>query len=401
MEDEVFDEVNDYVHFMTGHTEGREEGVGGESSAGGWADFVELGLLVDVLSAPASRIYGGVIFPKYLSEHVGGRGSMGAVWDRIRNGTFALESLDQYGRAMGFDENSGLPGLDGLYLGFAGSNAFLKEQYEEGNKGYGDVPLRGAFPSAPGTMVRIQDDRPSPLGTTYRESSGSDAALEVFLVESPPHSDWGLSLALRRSGGTGVLVLASSGLTEDPSLGVSSFQESDLARLGVSLLAGVPARDFSLAGAAPSASDHTPPEGRVALSIQPVAGGFDVTWNLDVGDEDLAGYVVAVTGVTDPSLVRTRTVLAPVTSIEVRELIAGTYDLAVWAYDLAGNEGLVERATEIRVAEAVPLPTPLPTLTLVRPALTSSEVARRSDGGKGIGTKYGFDRVCFLGVLGL
>ncbi len=393
VEDEVFDEVNDYVQYFAG--------VGGASGTGGWADFVEQGLLVDTQSSPSSRIYGGVIFPKYLSEHVGGRDSMGALWDLIRGGGFALAALDEYGRAVGFDDASGLPGLDGLYLGFAGSNAYLEEEYEEGGMGYGEVPLRGSLPAAPGAELRVTADRPTFLGTTYRESVGAGAAVELSLTDSPPLSDWGVSVALKRGSGQGVVVLASSGLGGAPSAVLGSFGATDGARLGASLLVDVQARDFSLAAAALALPDTTPPSTPGALTAVAVAGGIDASWTANVADVDVAGYVVQVSGTAGSTFVRSRAVLAPVTSIEVRELPAGTYDLAVRAYDRSGNEGPAQISAAILVGAAVPLATPAPSITLVRAPLSSRDVAERGEGSRGIGTKFGVERLCFLGALGL
>jgi len=334
---------------------------------------------------------------------------MGEIWDIIRGappdqpGLYAPEALDVFAQQVGFTGQDGtLPGLDGLYLGFSGSNVSLETEYEEGARGYGEVPIRGSFPS-----VGITGDLPQTLGSTYRESSGQDAALRIDIADSDPLEDWGLSVGLRRAGQDLLVVLASSGLQGVPSASLGVLGAGDLATAAAGFFSS-PSRTFSLTTAAPAAPDLTPPGPPTAVAAvvpDPDPGGaLNVAWRAPVGETDLAGYVVRVTdsATQGAAFSQARAVLHPLQAAEVRELPAGAYDVELIAYDRSGNQSDPPvKVAGPEVAAATPTPTPAVPLELLREGISSSDVEDRKDSTRGIGIDYGLDNICFLGALGL
>jgi len=405
MEDEVFDEVNDYLQFFQGSGDDREPDTGGGSGTGGWADSVEAGLLFqDALSVAPSRVYGGVIFPKYLSEHVAGRASMGEVWDLIRSGGsgyWALNALDDFAHDFAQAPEPGFSGVGELYLGFAGANASLETQYEEGAKGYGSVPVRSPDLTPVGRLS-VDANLPSALGSTYRDVSVGTSPVTVTVTEpgsSQAGADWGSTLALKDPQGAW-LVLA----PDAASVSLGALSDTASAVSVTSFLPQIPfpdwvdeaPRSFDLVADSPTIDPGAPgtPEG---LSATAVPGGMDVSWSQPL--EAVAGHVVRVTGTTDAGapFSQSRSVPGPVLAVEVREVPAGIYDVEVRAYDGVGRpsaEGAAQTAIAVPAAETTPVP-PVD-LTLKRRPLSSQEIADRSDGGKGIG---GFP--CFIQALGL
>ncbi|GAB6061842.1 hypothetical protein JCM30394_05710 [Deferrisoma palaeochoriense] len=174
MEDEVFDDVNDYYQYFN-QTGGRS----------GWADFLESGLPVDRGVGDlewVTRAYGSVIFAKYLSEHVGGRQAMFDVWDRIRfDGQRILDALDAFATANGF------AGLPDLFLGFVGATAIM--DYEEGAN-YGSVPLAGT------SLESLNFFGLGYLGARYEKETLA-AGVSTFAYDTPTESGWGVATAYR------------------------------------------------------------------------------------------------------------------------------------------------------------------------------------------------------------
>ncbi len=394
VEDEVYDEVNDYFQFFTGPCQSREEG--GEVVSGGWAQFVEAGIAFDVEAANACQIYGGVVFPKYLSEHVTGQLSMGQVWDRMRQGPWgdgleALPALDYYAwYAAGFQGSPGVPaGLDGLYLGFSGSNASLETEYEEGAAApYGEVPERGAI----ATAGDVTEHLPQLLGSTYYgEPRGSVPALTVAVANPDPVAWWGLSLTLEREASGSLLVLGAASEAGTPTLSLGGLAAGDRVRAGVGFLDfGSPA-GFTLGASSVAPADAPPPTGPSSVTAIAVEGGLDLSWSRASAVAEVAGYAVRVAG----PVTRTKAVLSPRTRSEVRELLPGVYTIEVAAYDAAEREAAPAQTTATVTTARAPLATP------GVPIEDSHIVPPRSGSDHGIGQSIGFDKICFIGALGL
>jgi hypothetical protein len=340
MEDEVFDGVNDYYQYF-------QQGLG----QGGWADFVELGLPVattDLHYVP--RAYGGVIFAKYLSEHVGGAASIRQVFDLVAlpPGPRILPALDQYAQQKGFSQ-----GLNELYLGFAAANAVM--DYREGTH-YGAVPVRkqslAAASSEPGLRL------PRDLGATYLEKpAGSGAGMTVGLAGTPAPT-WGLSVAVRRAGGYSVALGAVSA-AGSPSIAVSSVGTADAVFAIPCFLQQIGSPTGYLTTETVGGPAAQPPGTVGGLVAAPRPGGLDVSWTAPTTGQ-AAGYVVRW-GLTAGQPTDSRTLFgASITSLELRGLPgAQTYFLSVSAYDAGGNlgpPGTVAATTQ----PAVPVQTPTP-----------------------------------------
>ncbi len=167
MEDEVFDSVNDYVQYL---------------AAGAWPAFVDQGLPVRSTDPHYTvRAYGAVIFAKYLSEHVGGRAAVFDVWQRIRgDGLRILPALDA------FAASTGLQGLPGLFLGFAGAVAVM--DFEEGAS-YGKVPASSGVDGLSFFGLGY-------LGVRYR-SEDVVAGETTLSYQTPTDSGWGIVTAYK------------------------------------------------------------------------------------------------------------------------------------------------------------------------------------------------------------
>ncbi|GAB4255815.1 hypothetical protein [Deferrisoma sp.] len=172
MEDEVFDEVNDYYQYF--NQAFRRQG---------WANFLHEGLPVRSTDPSyVTRAYGSVIFAKYLSEHVGRRQAMFDVWGRIRfDGQRILDALDAFATANGF------AGLPDLFLGFVGATAVM--DYEEGAN-YGSVPLAGT------SLESLNFFGLGYLGARYEEETLA-AGVSTFAYDTPTESGWGVATAYR------------------------------------------------------------------------------------------------------------------------------------------------------------------------------------------------------------
>ncbi len=315
MEDEVFGGVNDYHQYYPG-----------------WSSFVETGLPVPFGDTHyVTRAYGGAIFAKYLSEHVGGRAMMGELWDLIRPtpapGRRILDALDAYAAEMGLSD------LEDLFLGFTAANAVM--DYEEGAD-YGTVPVRK--PSLAADSVGDQLPVPQYLGATYlRQTGGGAAGIEVSLAGNPP-GRWGLSLVLAHPEGYS-LALGTSAPGGTPSLTVSSLAGFGSVYTAPSFLTGgSPASYVTTVGVPAGEADLLPPGGVGAFSVSPAAGGFGAVWS-PPGDPDVAGYVIRWKPAGTGAFTGSRTLVAPLTAVEARGLPVGTYEVEVFAYDAAGNRG--------------------------------------------------------------
>ncbi|MEW6486829.1 MAG: hypothetical protein AB1578_02820 [Thermodesulfobacteriota bacterium] len=166
MEDEVFPDVNDHYQYF---------------GINGWPSTVEEGLAVNFSdSRYVVRAYGGVIFAKYLSEHVGGSAMMGEVWDLIRSdpppGRRILDALEAYAISTGFR------GLGELFLGFAGANAVM--DYEEGPH-YGSVPRTSGIDGLRFFGLGY-------LGARYRFEDAVSGEI-VLTYATPTESGWGIA----------------------------------------------------------------------------------------------------------------------------------------------------------------------------------------------------------------
>jgi hypothetical protein len=317
MEDEVFGGVNDYHQYYRG--------------ASPWTSFVERGLPVSFGGADyVSRAYGGAIFAKYLSEHVGGRAMMGEIWDLIRPtpapARRILDALDAYAVARGFE------GLGELFLGFAGANAVM--DYEEG-AAYGLVPVRKFSLTADSAV----DALPVPryLGATYllREAGGGGITVTLTGVPSAP---WGLTLVADRGEGYSQ-VLAGTGAGGSVGLSLARLEPQDLLYAVASFLAptGSPASYVTQETPVPSGGSIAPgPPPQV--DVTPARGGFDASWGF-APEPGVAGHVVRWRAAGAASFAGSRTVVTPVDSVEVRGLGAGSYDVEVFAYDAVGTRG--------------------------------------------------------------
>lgn len=350
MEDEVFGGVNDHHQYF---------------GSPGWTSFVEAGLPVpfDDLHY-VTRAYGGVIFAKYLSEHVGGRAMMGELWDLIRPtpapGRRILDALDVWSTSRG------LSGLDEMFLGFTAANAVM--DYEEGTA-YGSVPFRRLSLDANAISANL----PNVLGATYlREGaapnpSNLEGTHTVSLTGVPPGL-WGLSVVRKRPSGESLFLTAKgpSGLasisfqdlsgqdevvaavsvlrSQDPGGqsggggGGGCFVDEVVRSRGTARAAALQTTSYSLQLSRTDPSDLVSPGAVEELAAHVRPGGFDLTWT-NPADLDLAGFVVRWTGgakaipATDlGSLSR---------PMEVRGLDPGTYEIEVYAYDLHGNAGIL------------------------------------------------------------
>ncbi len=329
MEDEVFDSVNDYYQYFR---------------PDGWPAFVEAGLPVPFTDRDYTmRAYGSVIFAKYLSEHVGGDTALSEIWSRIRPdpdtgypGARVLPAVDAYAADHGFS------GLGELFLGFAAANAVM--DYEEGIH-YGVVPVRNADSSLSHDSAADGLPVPAYLGATYlARDTGTGGGLRVSL-SGQPAATWGLALLVDREGaeplalgalgsaGTAAVTLAGLG-TGDAAYGVPAYLDP----------AG-PSTSYVLAEEAAAPGDAVAPGPVTGLAVTAAPGGFDASWAAPA-DPDVAGYVVRWSW-------GSRTLFGPVTSVRVRGLPPGTYDVSVYAYDAAGNadrDGAASR--EVAVTEA-------------------------------------------------
>jgi hypothetical protein len=120
-------------------------------------------------------------------------------------------------------------------------------------------------------------------------------------------------------------------------LQVVEVKQGDTVFVAPSLLADVSPASYATAVVDSVALETDPPalvDDAVATTR---AGGFDLAWTEPADANGVAGYVVrwrisGPGGYTD-----SRTVIAPVSRIELRGLGVGTYDVQVFAYDVFGN----------------------------------------------------------------
>ncbi|MBE0618466.1 MAG: hypothetical protein IH608_11155, partial [Proteobacteria bacterium] len=364
MEDEVFDVVNDYYQYF---------------GTAGWASTVEAGLpVVFGTSQYITRAYGGVIFAKYLAEHVGGQEMMGEIWDLIRPapGRRALDALDAYAASRG------LADVETLFLGFSAANAVM--DYEEGAN-FGLVPIRST-----GTLDHAETAPalvPDYLGATYLLRSGNSAGLEVSLTGSPGVR-WGLSLVVDRAQGYS-LALGASLPAGAGSLTVGSLDAGDaLYAIPAFLSPSATSLSYATATAPAPGADAAAPGLPSNFAPVPTAGGFDATWT-PPADVDLAGHVVRWRLQGDASY-SSRTLVAPIRAVEVRSLAVGTYVVEILAYDAAGNVGSARTgAVSVALAQA---DARIPASDTI--ILESSSASPSGDGGGG-----GGGGGCFLDLL--
>jgi hypothetical protein len=370
MEDEVFDGVNDYLQYF---------------GSSGWTAFVEAGLPVHTDDPHyIVRAYGGVIFGKYLSEHVGGQAMMGELWDLIRPvpapGRRILDALDVYAASQGLTD------AETLFLGFSAANAVM--DYREGGA-YGSVPIRnaGSLDHAETAAALV----PGYLGSTYlRRDAGAPGSVTVGLA-GQPLGRWGLSLLAKRATGYS-LALGAVGASGSASLALANLGAADELYAIPSFLSPPPAASVSYATseAGPIPADTTAPGAPAGLLATALVGGFDAAW-LAPGAADVSGYVVRWRP-TGTLAFTNRTVVAPVQSIEVRGLGVGTYNLQVFAYDANGNaDPAAAGTTSVTVLEAggdAPIP---PAASVI----LELHLGSGSSGGGGGGGGGG----CFLGTM--
>ncbi|MDF1552171.1 MAG: MopE-related protein [Deferrisomatales bacterium] len=362
MEDEVFDSVDDYHAWFEGPD--------------GWASFVEAGLAPnysDVSYDP--RAYGGVIFAKYLEEHVGGRDAMRQVWESIRSGgptgagMRVLDAFDAYAVSRDFD------GLEHLFVGFVGANAMM--DYEEGDA-YGQVPHRAT------SLASSSPPVPRYLGATYlTRPNGTGAGAEVSLAGLPA-TRWGLTGVLYR-GASFALTLADRNPAGAPVVRFAAIGGADTAFVAPSLLADIPPISYTTTETPFASSDTTTP-GPVALgSPSPTAGGFNLSWALP-GDADVAGTVLRWGPSGTGSYTAFRTQFGPVTAAELRGLTPGTYDLQAFAYDTVGNADLAAAATATATVTVPGSDATVPQSGAIIPnaLLKALELARPDSDGDGI-----------------
>ncbi|MDF1553662.1 MAG: fibronectin type III domain-containing protein [Deferrisomatales bacterium] len=324
MEDEVFDSIDDYFGWFDG-----------TYVDPGWAELAEEGLAPDYTDTTyAARAYGGVIFAKYLAEHVGGRDSMGKMWNRIRGGTRVLAAFDAYAVSRGFD------GLEHLFVGFVGANAVM--DYEEGAH-YGQV---SAPSPASGSTAPV-----SYLGASYRSRPPAPAGGVEISVPVAPATDWGLSGVLDSAAGFSLVVGGRLGSGTTPSAQFANVGARDSVFVAASWLTKAPAIPFTLAEASFTSPDIDAPAVVGLGAPLARAGGFDLSWT-PPADFDVAGYVVNWESRAPAGDAGYRTFFGPVTAAELRGLTPGTYDLQVFAYDTVGNADLAAAATAtVTVAE--------------------------------------------------
>jgi hypothetical protein len=384
MEDEVFDGVNDYHQYF---------------GSNGWASFVEDGLPVSDFTAQTdrvSRVYGSVIFAKYLSEHVGGRKSMADVWALIRGGRRILfddpgGTRVANGALNAYAVQQEFAGIEQLFLGFAAANATM--DYREGASyrlsAAEAVPVRSSTLSADSaTGLQV----PRYLGATYlRSRGGTGAPVEVSLAATPSTA-WGLAFAVARAEGYS-LALGELAPAGTPSLGIASLGTGDTLYAIPSFLdpSGQPSRYVTTEsrGLAP---DTTPPS-PVDLASAPLAraGGFDLAW-VPSGDPGLAGYVVRWSPAGGTGSQGARTLFGPVSSVEIRGLSLGSYTVEVFPYDTAGNADPANAATAALVVSEPGGDTPTPPAAALEPGASSPPATAVGDGGGGGGG-------CFLRAL--
>ncbi|MDH3973873.1 MAG: hypothetical protein OEV42_06300 [Deltaproteobacteria bacterium] len=155
IEDEVFDEVNDYFHFIN-----RDDG---------WTKHPNVSLQL----FNGSHEYGSAIWGKYLSESWGGVQAIKSIWDNCQTGgPNALSAINSF-----FMANS--TSLKEEFQKFAAKNIFMN--YSEGN-GYGKMITHSShsfYPASRNSMDFIGKS-PDYLGTNYIHflpASGTDLTI--------------------------------------------------------------------------------------------------------------------------------------------------------------------------------------------------------------------------------
>ncbi|MFU8858740.1 MAG: hypothetical protein ACNA8S_17260 [Deferrisomatales bacterium] len=368
MEDEVFGGVNDYHQYYPG-----------------WTFFVEAGLPVPFGDDHyVTRAYGGAIFAKYLSEHVGGRRMMGELWDLIRPapapGRRILHALDVWAASRGFSD------LEEMFLGFTAANAVM--DYEEGGA-YGAVPFRQLSLN----VSAVPTNLPNPLGATYlREGAiGSPSLLggnRTVSLTGQPQGPWGLSVVRKRPSGES-LFLTAKGPSGTASLSFQNLNNQDevLAAVGVFHLqdtgggggggggcfveevtrprtaartTALQATGYSVqvTPTAPADLDQHSPGSVTGLAAEPQPGGFDLAW-IHPAAADLVGFVIRWTGGT--KTIPATDLGSAERPLEIRGLTPGTYDIEVYPFDHRGNPGepislavqVLEQGTEAPILPAV------------------------------------------------
>ncbi|MBI5014689.1 MAG: fibronectin type III domain-containing protein [Deltaproteobacteria bacterium] len=385
MEDEVFDRVNDYYQYFPGLR--------------GWASLAATGLAT--LNLPGnsdytSKAYGNVIFAKYLSEHLGGAARLKDVWNLIAGGRRILFDGSvgpgvSGGALNRFAVDSGFSGVGNMYLGFAGANATM--DYREG-AAYGAVPIRATSLTTAASSPSV----PLYLGAQYLASTaGTGAGVTVNLAGAPATS-WGLSFAVQRPAGYTV-VLGEESPVGAPSLALAAFEAGATLWVAPSYLtpqlppAGLappppPPNGYTTAVASGPAQDPPGAVGDLSVTRPLAAGGLDVAWSAPTSGGPAAGTVVRWKRQTD-AVFDSRTLFGPITRAELRGLEGNaTYDVEVFAYGSAGEEGPASSASGIAKA-AVSTPTP--------PAEPYAEKHLSSSGGGGGGGGGGG---CFVRALG-
>lgn len=310
VEDEIYPFVNDYKQYFVG--------------ANGWQNFPWMTVAVDSERSFSSnavritRIYGSAIFPKYLSEHIGGPAILADVWDGLSSGL-------QFDAAVAGAANTaagtvGVWTMAGVFAGFAGANASM--DYDDGSF-YGDAP-RGLSDTVEQYGSYLSDhtmDSDGSQAFSYPPAGGGGAAASVAVTLTKNDADESYTIVLP-----------------------SSAQSAAANALTGEVLTGIIVSPVSLPGlsgfSSATATDTTPPDDVGTPTVTPAPSGFEISWGEITDDVLIAGYVVEwrKEGATKwlGRCVAGRTIFqAHIGNLDP----LSDYEVRVFGYDAAGNRG--------------------------------------------------------------
>lgn len=336
VEDEVYPFVNDYKQYY--------------ADGDGWQNFPWMTVAVNSLrsftngAVRTSRVYGSAIFPKYLSEHMGGPEIISEVWTGLGAG-------EQFAEAIAAAANSaagtaGVWTIDDVFTGFAGANASMD---------YDDGYFYGISPRELSNSVEI-------YGSFLADHAmAADNAQTFSFPTPPPAGHAGVAIAVRRDDASDSFSLVV------PS---TSAQATVNAQAGETLtgIVAYPAVNPALASfSTGSTSDDTPPAKVTGLLLTPANSGFMASWQAGSDDNGLAGYVVQWKKPLEAKWTGRTIVGATITNALVRNLDGeSSYDVRVFAYDASANRGVPSDAGETATLAATSYPAVAP-VTLSSP----------------------------------
>ncbi len=294
-EDEVYPFVNDYKQYFKTST--------------GWQNYPYITLAVNAnrnfgsSSIRTARTYGSVIFPKYLSEHMGGPVNIYNAWYLLKTGKTWSQAMG----TMADTATNSSPGtwaVEDLYLGFAGANSTM--DYDDGAL-YGNV-------------TRSLNMPPDYLGSSYSTTVLGTGAHAFTLNPSTPPNVWGITLSRKYETTSEKYNLVLAAKADSLSAVVDSTDSVTTAASYLGPNTSAAYQPVLIDNVSPSVADTTPPSAVSNFSLASAPGGFLAHWNAATDNVGIGGYIVEYKKSSD-SMYSARTLPKGITSALIRNLL--------------------------------------------------------------------------------